>query len=353
VTTGSRKRAQIFAIALVLVAIVARADEPPKAVTIHGFIDGYYAWNSNSPASHDSFFAGAGSTAKRANEFNLNLAEVDIIGDAAPLGFHLSLVAGNGADVIHAAESEGFRHIYQASVIYKVNDKLTVEGGIFPSHIGFETFFSKDNWSYTRGWLAELSPYYQTGVHASYHFSPHWSGEIHILNGWQLISDNNDAKALGGKIAYSSDRLTASLNTFDGPELPNDNTHWRHFGDLIATFKATPSLSVGGSIDRGRQELPDGPAANWIGIAGYGRYALDKQRAFAVRVERFNDPDNGISGTARKLTEATLTYEYRPIENLILKVEGRRDHSTASVFRSRTGSSRNQTIVVIGAVATF
>src|SRR5436309_320453 len=128
-------------IVLFLITMTASADEPPKPITVHGFIDGYYAWNDNSPESHDSFFPGAGSTAKRANEFNLNLAAIDIVRDAAPLGFHLSLAAGNGADVIHAAESEGFRHIYQASVLYKVNDKLTIEGGIFPSHIGFESFY--------------------------------------------------------------------------------------------------------------------------------------------------------------------------------------------------------------------
>ena len=39
----------------------------------------------------------------------------------------MSLVAGNGADVVHA-EREGFRPICQASVLYKPNDKLTLEG---------------------------------------------------------------------------------------------------------------------------------------------------------------------------------------------------------------------------------
>jgi hypothetical protein len=334
--------------------MAARADEPPKPVTIHGFIDGYYAWNDNSPASHESFFAGAGSTAKRANEFNLNLAAIDIVRDAAPLGFHLSLVAGNGADVIHSAESEGFRHIYQASVIYKVNDKLTIEGGIFPSHIGYESFYSKDNWNYTRSWPGELSPFYQTGVHAAYRFNKQWSGEVHVLNGWQLISDNNDAKAIGGKIAYTNDRLTASFNTFDGPELPHDNSHWRHFGDLIATWKATPKLSLGTSLDRGHQELPGDAAANWLGVAGYGRYALDDRHAVAMRGSLFRDPDNAISGAAQTLTEVTLTYEFHPAANLIMKIEGRHDHSTAAIFARKANElTSNQTIVVIGAVATF
>ena len=354
---GSSKRDNIVlyisAITLFLVALAARADEPATPMTIHGFIDGYYAWNGNSPASHDSFFPGAGSSGKRADEFNLNLAALEIVRDAAPLGFHLSLVAGNGADVIHAAESEGFRHIYQASIIYKVNDKLTIEGGIFPSHIGFESFYSKDDWNYTRSWPGELSPFYQTGVHASYQFSDHWSGELHVLNGWQIIDDNNDAKAIGGKIAYTNDRLTTSLNTFDGPELPHDNSHWRHFGDLIVSYKGTPKLSVAGSADRGHQELPGDATANWLGIAGFGRYAFDDRHAVAVRGSLFHDPDNAISGAAQKLTEETLTYEFHPVANLIVKIEGRHDHSTATVFARRNGLTNNQTIVVVGAVATF
>lgn len=344
----------VAAIALLFIAIAARAEESAKAVTIHGFVDGYYAWNSNNPASHESFFAGAGSTAEHANELTLNLAALEIVRDAAPLGFHLSLVAGDGADVIHAAESKGFRHIYQASVIYKVSDRLTIEGGIYPSHIGFESFYSKDDWNYMRSWPGELSPFYQNGIHASYQFDSHWSGDVHLLNGWQHIKDNNDAKAIGVKIAYTSDRLNTSLNTFDGPELPNDNTHWRHFGDLIASYKATPKLSLAGSLDRGHQELPGDIAANWLGIAGFGRYAFDDRHAVAVRGSLFHDPDNAISGAAQRLTEETLTYEFHPVTNLIVKIEGRHDHSTAAVFARKTNeSTNNQTIAVIGAAVTF
>lgn len=330
-------------------------------ISLHGFLDGYYAWNGNQPGNHESFVAGTGTTAKRADEMSLNLVAVEVTEEAKPLGFHFAIVAGSGSDIVHAGEPHGsgagpdvYRHIYQASVIYKPSDRLTVEGGIYPSHIGFEGFFSKDNWNYTRSWLGEFSPYYQTGVRVAWRFNDHWSGEAHVLNGWQIIGENNDAKAFGGKVAYTSDRLTASLNTFDGPELPNDNSHWRHFGDLIATYNGTPKLSIGGSLDRGRQELPGDAAANWLGIVGYGRYAFDDRHALAVRAERFRDPDNGISGTAQTLTEATVTYEIRPVPNLIVKAEGRRDRSTAAVFgKGSSGASRTQNLFVIGAVATF
>lgn len=324
-------------------------------MNISGFVDVYGSLNSNRPDSHQNFVAGTGTTGSRANEFDLNLAAVEFVRDPAPVGFHLSIVAGSGTDIVHAAElkKDVFRYIYQASVLFKASERFTFEAGIFPSHIGFEGFYSKDNWSYTRGWLGEFSPYYQTGVHAGYKFNDHWYGEVHVLNGWQIISDNNDAKAIGGKIAYTSEKLTASFNTFDGPELPNDNSDWRHFGDVIATYKVTPKWSLGGSIDRGHQQYRNDVAANWLGIAGYSRYAFNDRRAFAVRVEHFDDPDNGISGTAQTLNEATLTYEYRPSANLILKLEGRYDHSTADVFSKKDGTTDSQAFAIAGVVVTF
>ena len=226
---------------------------------------------------------------------------------------------------------------------------LLIEGGVYPSHIGFEGFFSKDNWSYTRGWLAELSPFYQTGVKASYAWSDHWSAQVHLLQGWQLIGDNNAAKSIGTQIAYTAARLSAALNTFFGPELPKDDHHQRTFGDLVATWKATPKLAIGGSLDRGRQTFASGTAANWLGVAGYTRYAFDERHALAFRAERFRDPGNGISGTSQTLDEETLTYEFRPSAHLILKLEGRKDHSTAAVFNG----SQNQTLAIASAVAVY
>ena len=73
-----RRGNYLSTIAFILVAIAARADEPAKPVTIHGFIDGYYAWNANDPASHENFVPGTGSTAKRADEFDLDGRQVEI-----------------------------------------------------------------------------------------------------------------------------------------------------------------------------------------------------------------------------------------------------------------------------------
>jgi hypothetical protein len=336
--------------ALTATAVAEPASDPAPSINFAGFVDGYYGWNSNDPYSHENFVPGTGTTAKRSDEFALNLACLEVSSDAK-LGFKLSVVAGNGTEIVHAGEPDGtgtgsstYENIYEAWISYKATDRLTLKGGIYPSHIGFEGFYSKDNWNYTRSWLGEFSPYYQAGVNAAYKFDDHWSGELHLLNGWQIIGENNDSKAIGGRIAYSGERLSASLNTFSGPELANNDDDWRHFGNLLVSY----------ALDHGRQELPDADAADWTGIGGYARFALSDKSAIAIRAEQFDDPDNGISGTAQKLREGTLTFEYRPVERLILKLEARHDDSTEPVFQEEGRSfSDAQTLIVFGAIATF
>lgn len=331
----------------------ARADE--SSISLNGLLDAYYAWNANAPRTHANFVNGSGTTAKRANEINLNLAAVDLARDPRRVGFHLIVIAGSGADVVHAAERRIFRNIYQASLSYNapIGKGLLCEAGIYPSHVGFETFLSKDNWNYTRGWMGEFSPYYQLGVKASYSFSNRWSGQIHILNGWQNIADNNGAKTAGTQVAFNAGRFSASFNTLIGPELPNDERHLRYFGDFVGTYKVTPSMSIAVSVDRGRQRFSTG-TANWVGTSLWARYAFDERRAVATRIERFADSRNAISGASQTLAGATVTYEYRPRKNLILKIEARSDRSTAPVFSIAIDSlSRHESLALLGATVMF
>jgi hypothetical protein len=325
------------AILAALVVSLAASAASAQTIAVHGWLDGYYAWNDQHPEPRLNFFSGTGTTAHRADQLALNIAALEIVRDPKPLGFHLTLVAGDSADVVHAGEPHRhpLRNLYEASVTYDAKF-VQLEAGVYPSHIGFEGFFTKDNWNYTRGWLGELSPYYQTGVKVARTLDSHWSAQLHLLRGWQNISDPRAPKAIGTQIAYSDTTLSASFNTY----LDNH----RKFGDLVATYKATPKLSVGASLDRGRQS-----PANWLGASLWARVALDDGHALAVRAERFRDPDAGISGIAQTLTEATLTYELRSTPHLILKLEARRDHSTAPVF----SESNNDTLAIASAVIAY
>ena len=331
-------------------------------IQLHGFIDAYASWNPNRPSDRNNFEQGSGTTAQKANQFGLNLATLDVSYDANPVGFHVVGVAGTGTDVVHSAEPHpnSWRFLQQASVSYKLDAGrgILFELGIQPSHIGYESFFSKDNWNYTRGWMGEFSPYYQTGLKVATSFDDHWSGQLWVLNGWQNIEDNNDAKAFGTQLAYSKDALGVTVNTFFGPELPEASSHWRSFVDVIGTLKISENVQLAASFDLGEQRRPDLPPAKWQGASLWLRTLLGKSSSssfLSLRAEYFHDPDAAVSPLPQTLIGATLTLEVRPRPRLILKLEGRYDRSTAEAFGGPDGplSKRDELLFVFGAVATF
>jgi hypothetical protein len=343
-------------------ALAEEPAEPQLAVT--GFVDGNYAYNWNEPADGENFFPGVGTSAKQDNEFSLNLAQVDLVMAPAPVGFHIALGFGSAADVVHAAEPDQYQHVVQASVQYQTNigRGLLLEGGIYPSHIGFEAFQTKDNWNYTRSWLGELSPYYQTGVKAALPLGEHWSTEVHVLNGWQMIEDVNRGKSLGWRFARAGEKLSLSFNGIVGPERADPDDHdVRALFDTVAVYAATPALSLGFSADVAQEERPGGDAG-WYGVGGYARFAPpDSKNAVALRAEYYDDDDGAISGTPQTLKEVTATFEHRPVERLIVKIETRYDRSTAPVFAGESTDAagdairdeREQVLVLVGVVATF
>jgi hypothetical protein len=342
----------------------------PARLQVGGFVDGVFAYNSNRPADHANFFPGVGTSAKRDYELAVNLAELDVVLAPEPVGFKLSLGFGTSTEVVHAAEVRGiaahpdiWRNVVQASVQWqtKVGRGLLFEAGIYPSHIGMEAFQTKDNWNYTRSWLGELSPYYQAGFKVAYPFADRWSAQVHLLNGWQAIADNNRGKSVGAQIAYGGDDVSVSLNGIFGPELADNDDDIRALFDTVVTWKATPSLSVGLSFDAAREGRPSGTDAGWLGVGFYARLAPTGWRtAFATRAEYYDDEDGAISGIAQTLKEVTLTVEHRPVERLIFKLEGRYDRSSALAFAGdEIGPDgaplrkNDQFLLLLGVVASF
>ena len=338
------------------------AKQEEKDFELGGFVDLYYAYNANRPFNRENFVPGAGIAAKRSDEVQLNLVALEIKRDPRPVGFHVIAGIGDELEILHLGEPEGegvgrdtFENLYRASVSYAVSDRLLIEAGVYPSHIGFESGLTRDNWNYTGSWAANFSPYYQAGVKAVYTFVDGWSAGLHVVNGWQIIGDNNDGKSLGAHLGWSSDRGFLTLNAWVGPELPDDDSSLRTLWDLVGSVNVSDDLALGFEADLGRQELPGSDAAEWTALAGYLRYRLAPAWAVAVRAEQVDDPDGGISGLPQTIEEGTLTFEHRPHERVILKLEGRYDRSTEPIFASEEEgpAEKDQLLFVLGSIFTF
>jgi hypothetical protein len=340
--------------------------ELASRLKVEGQVDVYYSLNFNRPADGASFIPGTGTTAKRANEFSVNLATVGVGVDPAPVGMNLRVGYGTAMEVLHAGEPSGtaigpevWRHVHQASMSF-ARGPLTLEAGVYPSHIGLESFQSQLNWTYTRSWMGELSPYYQTGLKGTWRFSDAWSAQLHLINGWQNIGENNRGKALGTQVAYAGERLSASFNTFIGAESTEGSDGLRLFGDAVATYKVTDAFSLALTTDVGTQRIPETHWALWYAAGLNARLQLSEPVALAARAEFYRDRDGLISGTAQRLTEGTLTLEVRPAEHLTLKLEARHDRSTTDVFTGHDTTEEgapvlkpSQTLLVGGVTAYF
>jgi hypothetical protein len=352
-------------------AQVLAADDVtlPGGIVLHGAVDVYGDVNFNLPADRNNWFQDVGTTAKKGNEFSVNLASIDLSKDADPIGFHLWLAAGTGASVVHQAEPAGpiggvdvWQYVQAASISGRIplGKGLLIEAGIMPSFLGFEGLASWANWTYTRSYSSEFSPYYEAGVRAAYAFDEHFTAQVRVLNGWQSIGDVNNAKSYGAQVAWTYDRWGLTVNGYAGPDLPNDDVDWRFFGDVIATVTPWTSVEFALEMSGGTQQEPNAPNANWGGVALYGRWNFLPRFSAVVRGEIYRDARGLMSGTRQTLTEFTGTLAYTPWPALLLKLEGRYDHSTANVF---TGSVLiagqapqhlpSQALILLGAVAQF
>ncbi len=351
----------------------APATPPPAGLALvtnrlstHGFIDVYYALNANDPADDSNFPAGMGTTAKRAHEVGLSYAALALSYAPAPFGAELMLIYGTGAEVVHSTEPAGtgvgldvWRSIGRASLTFQ-QGALSVEAGIYPSYLGYEGLYSKDNWTYTRGWLAENSPYYLAGLKVAYAFTDNLSAQLHVMNGWQVIGDNNGSKALGAQLLWAPDGLRLTLNTFLGPETANDDSHWRFFGEIVAEIQPAAGLGLAAELDAGLQQRAGADASGWQGAGLFARYAVTPMLAVVLRGEIYRDPDGTITGVGETAEEATLCVELKPAGGFSLKVEGRYDHSDAPVFALHDTAAdgkpilgRDQALLVVGGVASF
>jgi hypothetical protein len=370
--TPSQQIAQAPAAAGAAVVQQAPAEQKPAppSLDVSGFIDVYYEYNFNRPPAFTK--DAAGTKVKndienklrnfdfKHNEFALNLAEVVIQKNPAPVGFHINLAFGKATDWIHAAEPGGnevYKHLLQAYLtaplkLWGKNDTLDV--GKFVTPAGAEVIETKDNWNYTRSFLFSWAiPYYHMGLRYKHPFTDTKALTLFLMNGWNDVEDNNNALTYG--VSFNTDlgkKLLLAQNWIGGPELNDDNKHWRHLFDTVLTYNATPKTSFIANFDYGRQELP-GSDASWIGFAGYVRHALNDKNALVLRGEWFDDRDGFATGTNQTLNEVTLTYEMKHSASLLTRVEGRYDWSDKEVFDKRGGSSKHQPTLLVGAVYMF
>lgn len=349
-------------------AAAAVADTAIK-VTFGGFVDGYYAYDFNRPPSIDRSYT---TQPARHNEFNINLAFVEAKVDGTRVHGRLALQAGTSVQSNYAGEptvgsvsgSSLSRHIQEAFAGYRVADKLWIDGGIFFSHIGNETWISRDNWTYSRSFVADYTPYYETGVRAVWQATNKFTVTGVVVNGWQNISETNSDKAVGLRLDYAlSPTVTASYDNFFGNEQPDTaRSRLRILNEALLKAQVTSAFGIELTADYGLQGRANGNGndAFYIG-AVVGRYALSSKVALNGRVEYFSDRNSVLTtvpagANGFRSGGASIGVDVIPQSRLMWRTELRGFTARDHVFPDRSSSdpfSKNDGFVVTSLALTI
>lgn len=331
-----------------------------QSTEISGFVDAYYGYNFNRPASD----AQLRNFDTKHNQFAFNLAELALEKKVTPddrLGFRMDLNVGPATEIVHAVEPGGaevFKHIQQGYLSYlaPAGKGLQLDIGKFVTQHGAEVIETRDNWNYSRSLLFALAiPYYHFGLRATYPVSDKASFSGFVVNGWNNVIDNNRRKTFGVQaLIKPSSSLTISQNYMFGPEQLGNNDDWRHLWDGTVTYAVNDSVSLMANYDYGFDRV-NGARVHWQGLAAYARIQpSSKKLAFSPRFEWYSDHDGFTTGVRQSVKEFTLTGEHTVKGGLLTRLEYRRDFSDREFFLRSTGLAiKSQSTVSIGFVYAF
>jgi hypothetical protein len=174
-----------------------------------------------------------------------------------------------------ATEPGILKLIYQLNVTLALAPKHQLMLGIMPSHIGLESAKNWENPSFSRSYIAENSPYYETGLAWVYSPSQRLSLKLFALTGWQTMQKFRPA--LGTQLSVENAKgIRFNSSGFIGDEgrglrvfydnyvqIPLSSTvswilcedvgfesgNFWHGGSTFLTWKAKPALKLSGRLE--------------------------------------------------------------------------------------------------------
>jgi Putative beta-barrel porin-2, OmpL-like. bbp2 len=315
-------------------SIIAR-DTSTK-IKLWMYAEPYFAYDFNNPVSKNIPYL---VNYSRQNDFTLNLALIDLDYQSTDARASIGLQMGSYALAAYSAEPSLYKNIYQAFAGVQIVPNLWLDAGVFQSHFGIETALGKDQWTLTRSLCSENTPYFETGLRATYTPNSPWSFTFFVLNGWQNIVDSNSNKALGTQIQYTiANHLTLNSSTFFGNEKPDSAREWRFYHDFFAVWNVTESFGISGLFDIGwQQEAPHSDLYyDWYTFAFIGRYKLSSMFAFSARVEQFTDPNEVLVFTGTpdgyQVFGYSVNLDYLVSEHATFRIEAKHYNSNEDIF---------------------
>jgi hypothetical protein len=351
----------IIGAVILFTASSIQAQELPK-IKVIGYLETYYGFDFNRPADHNR--PGFIYSHNRHNEVNLNLGFIKGAYDDGTIRSNLAVMAGTYANANLAGEPGVLKNIFEANAGLRLSKtkNLWLDAGIFSSHIGFESVISKDTWVLTRNISSENSPYYEAGAKLTYvTTNGKLAATILYLNGFQRINrlNGNSQPAGGLQLTYKPNaKLTLNYSNYIGSEGENSVRTQRVYHNIYAIAQLTEKFGLTAGFDYAAQQKVRGQSAKneMISPVVIAQYKINTKWALAGRAEYYEDK-NGLfiaTGSANgfKTKGYSLNLDYAPIQNAVVRLEGKIYDSKDKIFvREATSVNHNASLTASIAVS--
>ncbi|MCS5490849.1 porin [Algoriphagus limi] len=234
------------------------------------------------------------------NQLGINLALVNLSVKSDFFRVNLGLQQGSYMRDNYENEPQALKWIHQANVGVAIDkeQKLWLDVGVLPSHIGFENAVSTENLTLSRSIIAENSPYFETGARLSWEKDERWFFAFLYLNGWQRIRSipGKNGPSFGTQATFSpNENTTINWSTFLGTDQPLEAETMLYFTNFYVDFKLGKGWRVIAGLDGGRRTLAFDFDRNWWGMSAILQKRFSEKFASAFRFEYYNDPFQAIA----------------------------------------------------------
>jgi len=349
----------LFLAALLSAGLCGQAQEEPK-IKLTGYLETYYSYDFNRPADHNrpAYIY----SHSRSGELNLNLGFIKAGYDSGLIRANMALMAGTYTNANLAAEQGVLKNVFEANAGLKIlqSENLWIDAGVFASHIGFESAISKDCWVLTRNIASDNTPYYESGVKATYVTKDgKLTAALLYLNGWQRISreDGNDKAAGGLQLTWKPNaHITVNYSNYLGTEGADSLGVNRVYHNLYGIFQLNNKIGLTLGLDYGTQQEEKGSKHrnDVISPVIITQYKFAEKWALAGRFEYYQDKSGIFIATGTPEGFQTKSYslnlDYSPLPNAVVRLEGKAYDSKDKVF-SRQGVSVNGGAAITGSFA--
>ncbi|MCA6423196.1 MAG: porin [Flavobacterium sp.] len=327
-------------------------------LSFSGFLETYYAYDFNTPNSEQKlpFMYNY----NRHNEFNINIGLLRAKVEYDNAYAIVSLQSGTYVDDNYANETTKILNEAYIGLFIDSAKKQTIEVGILPSYIGFETATTASNLTLTRSLLADNSPYFMTGIKYNYKPSDKWNFAALLTNGWQRINkpQKDVLPSFGTQIVYKSNaNSTLNWSTFIGKEFNGIDFSMRYFSNLYYDIKWNDKWRTILGFDCGLQDLSstNNPTASWLSPIIVAQYSINSKWQTAFRTEYYQDEKNVIIDTNDefKTLGLSLNLDYLFNSKVKLRTEARYLNSQEKVFVKNDAPINNNFFVTTSLLFEF